>query len=141
VTIDVKGVLVQLDAEDYDRCVGGRAMCWAAGRPGMKYVMVSGRHYLHRLITGAGRGELVDHINRDRADNRHVNLRIVGHKESVENRGLNRNNTTGIKGVSPYRGRYRAARNGQHLGVYSSKEAAQAAYERHQQGLDNAPSL
>lgn len=126
-TIDVQGVPVLIDEADAERVLKHR-WHWSAGRAGMRYAM-AGKLYLHRFIIGAQPGEMVDHINRDRADNRRTNLRIVGHKESVENRGLNRNNTTGIKGVSPWRGRYRATRNGKHLGVFMTKAAAAAAYE------------
>ena len=41
---------------------------------------------LHREIMGAQRGEEVDHINRDRLDNRRSNLRLVTHKENCQNR-------------------------------------------------------
>jgi hypothetical protein len=41
--------------------------------------------YLHRLITGAPKGKVVDHINRDPLDNRRANLRIVTQVENERN--------------------------------------------------------
>jgi len=55
---------------------------------------------LHRHITDAPKGRIVDHINRDTHDNRLVNLRLVGNRESMQNRNLQSNNTTGERGVT-----------------------------------------
>ena len=33
--------------------------------------------YLHKIILNTGRGQVVDHINQDRSDNRRSNLRVV----------------------------------------------------------------
>lgn len=40
---------------------------------------------LHREIIGAKDGEIVDHINRNKLDNRLCNLRIVSQKENIHN--------------------------------------------------------
>lgn len=51
----------------------------------------------------------VDHINRDKSDNRTINLRFLSPKDSALNMPLRKNNTTGAKGVSRTKeGRYRA---------------------------------
>lgn len=83
----------------------------AAGRKNQKYAMSSYyrkedqetvRVYMHRLICGALVGEIVDHINGNRLDNRRANLRIVNDKQNALNRGKQRNNTSGYKGVTKH---------------------------------------
>lgn len=54
---------------------------------------------LHRFIIGANSGQFVDHINRNKLDNRKVNLRIVTRSENVHNSKIHVTNTSGIKGV------------------------------------------
>ena len=61
-------------------------------------------YFQHRLIWEAFHGPIpkgmyVDHINRDRADNRLVNLRLVTIEQSQANRGTNSRNTSGHKWV------------------------------------------
>lgn len=56
--------------------------------------------YMHRQITGAQKGEQVDHINENKLDNRRANLRIATKAENMRNRGAPTNSTTGLKGVS-----------------------------------------
>lgn len=53
----------------------------------------------HRLVVGAQHGQIVDHINRDKRDNRKQNLRICTRKENSRNLGIRSNNTSGINGV------------------------------------------
>lgn len=46
------------------------------------YVVNSDRKYLHRLIIGAEKGQVVDHINHNTLDNRKDNLKICTHSEN-----------------------------------------------------------
>ena len=55
---------------------------------------------LHRFLLGATKGQCVDHINRDRLDNRRENLRLVTHQQNMWNIGFNKKNTSGFRGVS-----------------------------------------
>lgn len=55
---------------------------------------------MHRLITGAKEGEIVDHINGIPWDNRRVNLRIVTNSQNGKNKGIYPTNKTGYKGVA-----------------------------------------
>lgn len=56
---------------------------------------------LPRYIMHAGKGEIVDHINRNPLDNRRSNLRIVNSRQNNLNRIMK--NNTGLIGVSGYR--------------------------------------
>lgn len=59
--------------------------------------------FLHRLIIGAGKGQIVDHINRNRLDNRCSNLRIVTNQQNTLNSGKRKTNTSGYKGVTKHK--------------------------------------
>lgn len=61
---------------------------------------------LHRLVLGEPQGVLIDHINRDRLDNRKQNLRIATPSQNAMNRPSN--NASGYKGVHQHQGRWRA---------------------------------
>jgi hypothetical protein len=91
----------------------------------------------HRLAWLIVYGDLpegeIDHINRDRADNRIANLRDVSQFINKRNMTMKRNNTSGITGVSwsAHSGKWLAAAsvNGKshHVGLFSCKnEAADA---------------
>ena len=60
--------------------------------------------YLARLIAQPAQGEVVDHINGDRLDNRRANLRIVTQAENTKNRRKQKTRagrpTCGYKGVN-----------------------------------------
>jgi hypothetical protein len=55
---------------------------------------------MHRVVTGAQRGYVVDHINHNGLDNRRKNLRVVSQSENMLNRGgLDANKSSGFRGV------------------------------------------
>ncbi|MFA5291420.1 MAG: HNH endonuclease signature motif containing protein [Phycisphaerae bacterium] len=56
------------------------------------------KYTLARLLMGPGENEVVDHINRNRLDNRRCNLRIVSPRQNSLNRTSK--NSTGLIGVS-----------------------------------------
>lgn len=57
------------------------------------------RDYVHRVVMGAGKGEIVDHINGNRLDNRRENLRIVSSSQNVANSKLSSRNTSNYRNV------------------------------------------
>jgi hypothetical protein len=58
------------------------------------------RAFFHNLVMHTPDGYVVDHINGDKLDCRKQNLRICFSAENARNRKLNKNNTSGFKGVS-----------------------------------------
>ena len=74
---------------------------------GYRQVCISRKTYFtHRLIFMMFNGylpKIVDHIDRDTSNNRIENLREVSAVQSSYNRGLQSNNTSGIKGVTWHR--------------------------------------
>jgi AP2 domain len=85
--------------------------------------------YLHSWLTGY---EKTDHHNRDSLDNTRVNLRLANDIENQGNRGPNKNNTSGYKGVvfDKSRGNWRAKMAGRTVGGrFNSPEDAAHAYD------------
>ena len=91
---------------------------------------------MHRLLTGAKKGEVVDHINGYSNWNTMDNLRVVGHKENAMNHGFRKDNSSGHTGVEQYNNSSRwLARirvNGKliRLGIFDDFDDAVAAYEK-----------
>lgn len=86
---------------------------------------------LHRLIVDF---EIVDHINRNKLDNRKENLRSATHGQNRANSRPQKRNRSGYKGVYPRdNGSYqvRLMSNGKsvHIGVYKDPVEAALAYD------------
>lgn len=88
---------------------------------------------LHKYLVDCPPGYEVDHISLDTLDNRRCNLRICTHQQNQCNQPLQRNNTSGVSGVSFYpprqkfRARIKIGQHDIHLGYYLSfEEAVQA---------------
>lgn len=91
--------------------------------------------FLHRVILGVIDTDIqVDHIDLDGLNNRRANLRACSKAENLRNRGAQRNNTSGFKGVTLFSatGRWHAqitvSGSRKHLGFFDTREAAHAAY-------------
>jgi hypothetical protein len=89
---------------------------------------------IHHMIVGIPpEGKEVDHINRDRLDNRRSNLRTVTHRINARNSGMFRHNTSGYRGVcwdkrrTKWFARIEIDKKSKFLGYYDTKEKA---YER-----------
>lgn len=64
-------------------------------------------HLAHRLawlyVHGEWPSEQIDHVNRDRGDNRFVNLRLATPHQNSSNKRMDGRNTSGVTGVSWYK--------------------------------------
>jgi len=103
---------------------------YVAGRPAGSKNSVT----LHRFIMADPAGQVIDHENRNKLDNRRSNLRVCSQSENSKNTRLAKNNTSGAKGVSrTANGRWRAriwkSWREIHLGTFDTVEEAGAAYD------------
>jgi hypothetical protein len=99
---------------------------------------ILGRTYaVHRLVWLYMYGNFpdgeIDHINGNPLDNRIENLRACTRRQNEYNKGLRKDNTTGVKGVHKYGRRYRARiryidGSKISLGVYDTLREAAIAY-------------
>ena len=93
---------------------------------------------LHRLILGFPASD-IDHINRNKLDNRKENLRLCTETQNNANTGPQANNTSGYKGVYKHRDQWQAqiVHKGKkiHIGYYPSKELAAVAYNIYAKSL------
>lgn len=80
----------------------------------------------------------IDHINRNRADNRISNLRLATHGQNCCNASIRRNNRSGYKGVvnvsrinasRPWKAAITINRKTKHLGYFASRTEAHVAYK------------
>ncbi len=119
--------------------VGQRA--GKTSRFGYRRIGIGRRHYpAHRLawlyVYGEWPAGDLDHINRDRADNRIGNLRLATPSENGGNRSLNRKSVSGVKGVvwnkDSKKWQAQIAKNGRlhYLGLHSTVAEAAEAYAK-----------
>ncbi len=90
--------------------------------------------YMHRYITNCPDNQYVDHINGNPLDNRKCNLRICTNSENLRNRGRQKNNKSGYKGVDfikkrkKFRARITILNKEIHLGYFLTEIEAAKAY-------------
>lgn len=131
-----QGKVALVDDEDYDELIKHKwslskrryaARSWGDRNPNLEI-------YMHRMILGANKAQRVDHISGNTLDNRRCNLRFATNQQNLFNRGKNKNNTSGFKGVawSSTSRKWKAfiSLNGTqiHLGVFREKKSASEAY-------------
>lgn len=106
---------------------------------GYRVITLDGKPYrASRLACFYVNGEFpaifVDHENLARSDDRWFNLRDASRPQNGANRPVNRNNTSGFKGVSwdknaqKWSAKIGVAGRRHHLGLFSSPEEARDAY-------------
>lgn len=127
----VDGTQFYFDIEDYDKIKDyywlnnhGYATSREQNDGKIEYI------YMHRLIMNASSDEIIDHIDRNKLNNRKNNLRTTNDCGNARNTSLAKNNTSGVIGVSFVSGRNKwiaqITVNYQNisLGRYISKEDA-----------------
>jgi hypothetical protein len=108
---------------------------------GYRTITIHGRQYKAHLLawyytTGEWPENQVDHRDNDRANNRWENLRAATNRENQFNKGPNKNNRSGFKGVylstsnrrRPWKAKISVYGKNVHLGYFDTAEAAQNAY-------------
>jgi len=91
--------IVLIDTEDLNLIL---KYSWCVHKINKNFYCIStNRQYiqLHRLIMSFPKDKLVDHKNHNCLDNRKENLRICTNKQNNHNQKINKNNTSGVKGV------------------------------------------
>jgi hypothetical protein len=85
---------------------------------------------------GFPKNKQIDHIDHNRLDNRKCNLRLCTNQENSRNKGLNLNNTSGVKGVyfdkqlKKWRARITINYKSVHLGIFDDLEEAKDTYNQ-----------
>lgn len=136
-TIKLKdGYIVQIDDEDFERISKFKLYISISGKT--QYVRGYGnkkQFRLHRLILNITDPKIsVDHIDGNGLNNQKSNLRACSHKQNSRNKRLNRNTSTGYKGVSlakrknKFRAYIKTESRQLHLGHFNTAEEAAKAY-------------
>lgn len=126
----IGSAVIQIDDEVTHAVASHR---WHLCREG--YAVSGSVGKLHRWLTRANTGQIVDHIDGNKNNCRLANLRIVTVEQSVQNRHASQYSSSIFKGVSRLPdGRWRAAivANGEThaLGHYSNSVNAAIAYDQ-----------
>jgi hypothetical protein len=110
---------------------------WITDKGYVEICIAGKRLKAHRWAWFYVYGELpkqIDHINCNKTDNRLCNLRIVTNKQNHENRGAQKNNTSGFKGVTHFENKWRSQimhnRKNYYIGLFDTAEEAHIAYKK-----------
>ena len=137
-------VFVRLHNSDKEMCVDlsiwedwAKQYCWHLNANGYAATRYKGNNTIFHDIAFQERykGQIIDHINGNRLDNRMANLRVVNRQQNAFNTGMRSDNTSGHIGVSWSKAKSKWVAqiqiNGKsiYLGRYSLIEDAIAARE------------
>lgn len=107
---------------------------WYLNKSGYPFSYTAIYHTLHRFLFGRQeKGMVIDHINRDKLDNRINNLRVISAKENSYNRTKNNNSENKYKGVQKRGTKYVAviSKDGvrREIPGFNTEEDAAACYD------------
>lgn len=117
---------------------------WYASRSGRSNTFYADRHgprperkviRMHRLLVDAPESMVVDHIDGNGLNNQRKNLRVCTQTGNMMNRGKQKNNKSGHKGVfwhsigKKWCAQIAAPGQKRHIGLFKTKEAASRAYK------------
>jgi hypothetical protein len=136
-----QGQVTIVDDEDFEELNKHK---WYAHKNGThwyvrRYAKINGRYkkvFMHREILHAPTGIGVDHKDNDGLNNLKTNIRLANKVENSRNRGPNKNNKSGFKGVSwrkdnqKWEAMIEYSQKHIHLGKFSTKEEAALAYNK-----------
>lgn len=103
------------------------------------YKLFLGHRLAWFMIHGEMPSGVIDHINRNRSDNRITNLRDTSQRKNQWNRNLNKNNTSGVSGVywsrncKKWHARLEDMGRKVDLGMYSELSDAEAVVSKFKQ--------
>lgn len=125
---------ILIDSRDFE---GLRNYRWYIDASGyaQRYKRVGNKNTtekMHRAIISAPIGIEVDHRNNNKLDNRRHNLRLATRSQNEANKPICGLNSSGYKGVSLYRSKWRAVvmshGKQKYLGLFENKEEAARVY-------------
>ena len=122
-----KGQMAFIDKEDYKKV---SSYYWGINSQGYLHSRIKGKLVRLHLFILDYPFKTVDHINRNKLDNRKSNLRECEQKENTKNMSVKKNNSSGVSGVSfnkstgKWRARIMVDRKEISLGHYTSFEQA-----------------
>lgn len=122
-----KGEIALIDREDLEKV---QQLYWGLTAQGYIHSKFEGRMVRLHLYLLDFPDSIVDHINRNKLDNRKCNLRLCTHKENSRNRKILKRNTSGFTGVyfdkpsGKWRARIKVGRKNIHLGYFEKFEDA-----------------
>lgn len=91
-----KDEIILVDNDDFELVSN---YCWYVSTKGYAYSRKNKKHIsMHRLLMNPVKLQ-VDHINRNKLDNRKCNLRLVTNQQNQYNTKVPMNNKSGVKGV------------------------------------------
>lgn len=122
---------VLVDDDDYEKLSKFR---WMYQPEGYAQAHINGKSVLmHRMLCESE--VMIDHINGNGLDNRKANLRPCNFSQNGANRKVNKNSTTGYKGVTvdkrdgAFEAKIRVNWKREYLGRFQTPEEAAKAYD------------